>query len=382
MARPEGREDLEAPLRGARRYADFLRQELRDAVALPARGVCSARPLLDCAEDEPRLWARSGAMALTGDSVPRLSVGAPASCAEGALDAVCALAGRPPTLAGLSGAALLGERAAALGLRRRGSASPGGSCRLLLASDGTLALNLARPEDVALLPAWLECEGIRPDDDPWIPVREIVRRRPTAALEQRGRLMGLPVAAVPERTPSVPWLRVTPFGDVLRSPERPPQVVDLSSLWAGPLCTHLLQRCGAEVWKVESSKRPDGAHRGERSFYDLLNAHKRSVVLDLETEGGRRQLAVLLAGADIVVESSRPRALRQLGIRAESLLGERPGRVWLSLTGHGREAPRGDWVAFGDDAAASAGLLARPEGTPAGGSDSRSGSPPCFCGDA
>ena len=59
----------------------------------------------------------------------------------------------------------------------------------------------------------------------------------------------------------------------------------------------------------------------------------------------------------MVVESSRPRALRGLGLLAEEWLRAAPGRVWISITGYGRDDP-GQRVAFGDDAAVAGGLVA------------------------
>jgi crotonobetainyl-CoA:carnitine CoA-transferase CaiB-like acyl-CoA transferase len=96
-------------------------------------------------------------------------------------------------------------------------------------------------------------------------------------------------------------------------------------------------------------------HAGD-GFYDLLNAGKASVALDLAHPEGRAQLRRLLGSADIVVEASRPRALRQLGIHAEAILDEHPALTWISITGHGREAPCADWVGFGDDGAVAGGL--------------------------
>jgi crotonobetainyl-CoA:carnitine CoA-transferase CaiB-like acyl-CoA transferase len=64
--------------------------------------------------------------------------------------------------------------------------------------------------------------------------------------------------------------------------------------------------------------------------------------------------------ADVVVEASRARALRQLGLDALALLRDGP-RLWVSITGYGRESNR---VAFGDDAAAAGGLVAYDERGP------------------
>ena len=94
-------------------------------------------------------------------------------------------------------------------------------------------------------------------------------------------------------------------------------VVDLSALWAGPLCGDLLAAAGAAVIKVESTSRPDGARRGPAAFFDLLNGRKRSVALDFQSDAGIAALrAARVRRADVVLEASRPRALEQLGISA------------------------------------------------------------------
>jgi hypothetical protein len=312
-------------------------------------------------------------MALTGpESGPPALVSAPvASAAAGALRALAGLA-RSDALRAIDGATLLGERAAVLGLRRRGRTSPGGSCRLLRAADGWLALNLPRPEDRRSLAAWL---GEGDVADPWSFVAERVARMSVRAAVDRARLLALPAApAVRAGGAPVPWMRPAVSGTPRRGPaSSAPLVIDLSSLWAGPLCTHLLQLVGARVIKVESTRRPDWARSGAPEFFDLLQAGKESVALDLGRAGEIARLRTLLRRADIVVESARPRALAQLGIHAEALVRDVPGLVWVSLTGYGRRQPMASWVAFGDDAAAAAGLAfaVRP-----------AAQAPLFCGDA
>jgi crotonobetainyl-CoA:carnitine CoA-transferase CaiB-like acyl-CoA transferase len=136
-------------------------------------------------------------------------------------------------------------------------------------------------------------------------------------------------------------------------------VVDLSSLWAGPLCGLLQVEAGHRVLKVESTRRPDGARRGPARFFRDLNAGKEPVLLDLPAPEACRELAAILAGADVVIEGSRPRALRQMGVDAVAWLAARPGRRWVSITAHGREGAAGERVGFGDDAAVAGGLVAR-----------------------
>ena len=146
-------------------------------------------------------------------------------------------------LKGVDAAALLGERAAILELSRGGRTSPGGSCRLLATGDGWFAVNLARADDVRLLPAWL---GEGEYADPWRFVAERAVDRSSAELVERGRLLGLAVATLehpPQDSPH--WLRVVRSGRSRSGSGAAPLVVDLSSLWAGPLCTHLLAKTGA-----------------------------------------------------------------------------------------------------------------------------------------
>jgi crotonobetainyl-CoA:carnitine CoA-transferase CaiB-like acyl-CoA transferase len=143
-------------------------------------------------------------------------------------------------------------------------------------------------------------------------------------------------------------------------------VADFSALWAGPLCAHLLGLAGARIVKVETPWRPDGARRGNAAFYRLLHAGHRSVTLDPDTSRGREAMAALVDAADIVIESSRPRALAGFGLDAAA--ASAAGTTWISITAYGRASDR---VAFGDDVAAGGGLVARDAaGTP------------LFCGDA
>jgi CoA-transferase family III len=309
-------------------------------------------------------WAASGAMALTGRA-DGPALGAPAALVDLVDRAAGILERRSLGRATVDGLALLGERAALSQLTRQGEVSCGGSTRLIRAADGWLAVSLARPEDVAALPAFLAQEI--PPGDPWAALTASARTLPAAVLDERAALLGLPFAALGSVAP----VEGAAFGlplraDRLLDPGPPATVVagatvlDLSSLWAGPLCGQLLAAAGADVIKVESTARPDGARRGPAIFFDLLNGTKRSVALDLEAAAGRRQLQRLLVASDVVIESARPRALEQMGIAATELLRLPEGpRVWVSITSHGRASGSRQRVGFGDVAAVAGGLVAR-----------------------
>jgi crotonobetainyl-CoA:carnitine CoA-transferase CaiB-like acyl-CoA transferase len=312
--------------------------------------------------DPASAWAASGAMVLTGRQE-----GPPLLAPPGVVAGMTRLAFALHQLSDLAidGPALLGERAALAGLSRQGDVSCGGGARILQAADGWLAVSLARPDDVDALPAWLE------DDVTQDQLVGEVRRRQVAPLVVRATMLGLPAAVMGEAA-GIPALRATPVAGSCRPKETLAglTVVDLSSLWAGPLCGQLIRQAGARVIKVESQTRPDGARRGPAAFFDLLHAGQESVALDFRTASGRTALLRLLTTADVVIEASRPRALAQLGARADDVLATGRPRVWVSLTGFGREAPEAGRVAFGDDAAVAGGLVVWD----------RAG--PCFCADA
>jgi hypothetical protein len=346
-------------------------------------------------------WAASGGMALTGQAD-----GAPAASPAPAFGLLCAVAGELATVTGATGVEvradpgeLVAGRAALAGFRRRGRVSAGGSARLLRAADGWCAVNLSRDDDVAAVPAIIGALGAAGAagrgggaEGAWGALEAAAVGTRAAALAGAAQLLGVPAAALPSVRPARPssgrnesglsgagesggW----PPGRVGRIAARSAGVrlagavvVDLSSMWAGPLCARLLGLAGADVIKVETPDRPDGARAGERRFFDWLHAGHRSVVLDFRAESGRRALAALLAAADVVIEASRPRALRQLGLAPE-LIPHRDGQVWLSITGYGRaDSALSELVAFGDDAAVAGGLVGRT------GDDGA----PVFCADA
>ncbi|MFI5953242.1 CoA transferase [Cryptosporangium sp. NPDC051539] len=304
-------------------------------------------------------WFRWGLADLTG-----LPDGPPTAPAEPAAGRIGALLACLPGL-DVDPAGVLADRAMLHGWRRRGRISVNGTCRLLRAADGWVAVNLSRPADVELLPALLEAEV---GSDPWAVLTAAAADRPAEALVGRAQLLGIP-AAVAGSERELPPLRRHVLGEASRMPDAP-LVLDLSAMWAGPLCAHLLGRAGAQVVKVEDVRRPDGARFGPAAFYEELHAGHAGVVVDFATAEGRAALAALAAEADVVIESSRPRALARLGLRAEEWLAACSGRIWISITGYGRADP-GQRVAFGDDAAVAGGLVASaPDGTPV------------FCGDA
>lgn len=313
-----------------------------------------ASDLADSVATRVRDWASSGAMWLTGrpEGPPLPSPGRPASLAREELSRLAAaMSERTGTGPSLPGVSLLGERAATAGLVRQGPWSCGRNFRVVASADGWVGLSLARESDIELVPALVGADN---SGEPWPAVASWAASCSTVEAAARLELLGLPGCAVPVdavETPDRSAVLTTMGGRRSHFRDRP-LVIDFTALWAGPLCAHLLGLGGADVVKVESTTRPDGARRGPEQFYDLLHSGHRSVALDFRDPAERAALLDLLSRADLVLEASRPRALAQLGIRAEDLVAE--GVSWLSITAAGRSSQR---VGFGDDVAVGAGLF-------------------------
>jgi hypothetical protein len=269
-------------------------------------------------------------------------------------------------IAGLLGvevdpATVLAGRAALMNLTAQGRISAGGATRLLATADGWCAVALPRDDDVAALPALMEVDAVT--GDPWAALSGWAATCSTDAVVGRAQLLDIAAAALGEAAAEPPAVRGCGGS---AGPRRADGllVADMSSLWAGPLCAQLLTRAGATVVKVESPSRPDGTRSGEPAFFDWMNSGKLCYAADFDRE--RDALRRLLIAADIVIEGSRPAALRRRKLSADDVPA-RTGRIWLRINGY-REQP--DRPAFGDDAAVAGGLV----GAAADG--------PVFCGDA
>lgn len=273
-----------------------------------------------------------------------------------ALDALCAEVAELTARAGRRvDPAALGvlDRTGHLALAPPGLASPNGACRLVRAADGWLAVNLAREEDRDLVPAWLGCDF---GDDPWALVEAGVGDHTRASLIDGATLLGLPAAAVGEATadsPLAPLIRMA--AGAVRV--RPLKVIDLTALWAGPMCAAILAAMGALVTKVESTRRPDPTAGSTPAFFQSLNGAKLHLALDLASPDGQAALCDRIAAADVLITSARPRAFASLGLDPAAVFAANPGLVWTAITGHGWTGEVGDRVGFGDDTAAAGGLV-------------------------
>jgi crotonobetainyl-CoA:carnitine CoA-transferase CaiB-like acyl-CoA transferase len=138
-------------------------------------------------------------------------------------------------------------------------------------------------------------------------------------------------------------------GSGMQQKERPGpldgiRVLDFTNMLSGPYCTRLLSDLGAEVIKIEP---PSGDHnRGRRpmrdghsSFFGHLNGGKKSVVLDLKSESGRKAALGLASHSQVVVENWRPGVADRLGVGYAAIAQIRPGVIYCSISGFGQTGP-------------------------------------------
>lgn len=250
-----------------------------------------------------------------------------------------------------------------MGIAPVGPISAGGTCRLLLAADNRwFAINLARSHDREAIGAWMGKALAGPI---WDAVASHARTVSAHEAVARARLLDIPAAVAAAPPSAYSPVSVHSGGPV--TSHSIPVVLDLSALWAGPLCGRILSQNGARVIKVEFSDRPDGARSGAPQFWDQLNGAKEHLVINRDSA----QLQQLLDSANVIITSARPRAVDALSLDLTRRVKDN-GLLWVSITGYGYYGNDGNRVAFGDDAAVAGGLAVA-----AGGLDT-----PIFVGDA
>ena len=109
------------------------------------------------------------------------------------------------------------------------------------------------------------------------------------------------------------------------------RVVELAEGLAGPLAARMLAESGAEVIKVES---PTGDPARGGAGFATWNRGKRSVVADVNTEGGRKTVHDLLADADVLIHSFTPAHAESLGFDDASLTARYPELVISAIAGY------------------------------------------------
>lgn len=136
------------------------------------------------------------------------------------------------------------------------------------------------------------------------------------------------------------------------------RVLDMTTFWAGPSCTHMLAMLGAEVIHIESTRRPDGTRLiagipitedqwWEKSpIFSGLNTNKKGLTLNLQSDAGRELLMRLIATCDVIVENFTPRVVDQIGLDFAAVQAVRPDAIMVRMPGFGLDGPWRDNPAF------------------------------------
>lgn len=127
------------------------------------------------------------------------------------------------------------------------------------------------------------------------------------------------------------------------------KVVEWTTFVAAPVCGRIMADWGADVTKIET---PDGDYwrtygpkmdvpgeDGENPLFDLTNANKKAVTLNLRTPGGKEIMEKMIAGCDVFITNSRTKVLKKLGFDYESIKAKYPHVIFATITGYGDEGP-------------------------------------------
>jgi len=142
------------------------------------------------------------------------------------------------------------------------------------------------------------------------------------------------------------------------------RVLDVATLFAGPLAATMLGDFGAEVIKVEHPAKPDPSRGhgpskdGVGLWWKLLGRNKRTITLDLSKRGGRETLLRLAATTDVIIENFRPGTLEKWDLGWEELSAANPRLVLARVTGFGQFGPYAHRPGFGTLAEAMSGFAA------------------------
>ena len=136
------------------------------------------------------------------------------------------------------------------------------------------------------------------------------------------------------------------------------RLVTLAQNVTGPAAAARLHEFGASIVKIEPPE-GDPLSRSNPAWYEALATGNEVIRLDLKDTTDRDRLDDRLAEADVLLTSSRPGALRRLGLGPEELGARYPGLCCVAITGY--PAPREDEPGHDLTYLAAYGLLAPPD---------------------
>ena len=161
-------------------------------------------------------------------------------------------------------------------------------------------------------------------------------------------------------------------GDVSNGPLSGLRVLDVATLFAGPIIATFMADFGADVIKVEHPRgdalRSLGWQKdGISLWWTLLSRNKRCVTLNLNLPRGQQLLKELAKDADVLIENFRPGTMERWGLGYEDLKAINPRLIMVRTTGFGQTGPYKDRPGYGTLAEAMSGFAhinGYPDGPP------------------
>ena len=143
------------------------------------------------------------------------------------------------------------------------------------------------------------------------------------------------------------------------------RVLDLSRVFAGPLCGQVLADFGAEVVKVEHPGRGDDTRdwgmrigKTETTYYNSMNRNKRSITVDLQTPEGQKLIHDLLPQFDVVIQNFKTGGADKLGLGYSQLKAIKPDLIYCSVAGYNSAGPEAKRPGYDLVIQGEAGLMA------------------------
>jgi alpha-methylacyl-CoA racemase len=143
------------------------------------------------------------------------------------------------------------------------------------------------------------------------------------------------------------------------------RIIDFTNYLPGPYATLRLAEMGAEIIKIEPPTGDPARNTGVSQDGEIgpvflaQNRGKKSISLDLKTEQGRNTAIQLIANADAVIESFRPKVMEKFGLGYDEVKKVNPRVVYVSITGYGMEEPMAELGSHDLNYMALSGVLAQ-----------------------
>jgi crotonobetainyl-CoA:carnitine CoA-transferase CaiB-like acyl-CoA transferase len=142
------------------------------------------------------------------------------------------------------------------------------------------------------------------------------------------------------------------------------RVVDFTQFEAGPSCTEALAWLGAEVVKIENPGIGDPGRRLRKGqpdddpyYFQMFNANKKSLTVNLKSPRGLQLVKDLLKHADICVENMAPGTIERLGLGYDDVKAINPSIIYCQVKGFGEGSPYEKNLAFDMIAQATGGTI-------------------------